>query len=73
MRIVSGAKFRIDSKVRAVKGPGGSMDAEPFNIGKVGVVMDIHYMRGDRCHYYTVGFEGGVVDVADESSLERAC
>ena len=72
MRTVSGAKYRIDSKVRAVKGPGGSMDAEPCNIGKVGVVVDIHYMRGDREHYYTVGFGGKRVDAVDESSLEHA-
>jgi len=66
------ARFRVDSRVRAVKGPGSSMDAEPYNIGKTGTVIRVEQARGAAEPHYVVGFPHNVFDTIDESSLERA-
>lgn len=62
-------KFRMGDPVRAVRGPGGAMEAERRNIGKTGYVVGVHKFHG-AAHHYTVSFDG-VQDNADECCLER--
>lgn len=64
-------KYHMGQKVRAVRGPGGAMEAERANIGHEGHVVGIHKFHGAE-HHYTVVFGHRWEDSADESCLERA-
>ena len=63
--------YRMGQKVRAVRGPGGKMEADWRNIGLEGHVIGVHKFHGSE-HHYAVTFGPGREDSVDESCLERA-
>ena len=64
------AKYKVGQAVRAVKGPGGALQPEPCNLGRVGTVVDVQqFARSQAC--YVVAFSDDSTDTIDENCLEK--
>ena len=63
------AKYKAGQVVRAVTGPGGALQPEPCNLGRVGTVVDVQqFARSQAC--YVVAFSDST-DTIDENCLEK--
>lgn len=65
------AKYRMGDAVAGTKGRAGNMQVDACNLGKVGHVIGVRLLRGDNEHHYSIQYDNGVVDHADESCLRR--
>lgn len=69
---MSAPKFALGQRVRAVRGPGKSLQPEPKHVGKIGTILTVNLHPGMETDYTVQFYWHGKpdLDLIDESCLE---